>query len=233
MLIKIGIVGTGNMGRVIGLTLARKGHNVFFGARNLSKVSSIAGDFDENVQYGTNQEAAEFGEVIYYNPRDVNPNDVLRDINVLNDKIVICSHNSDVPSDFNFEAITFSKAETLQAQIPLAHVVTAFNTITQETFELADRGLTELCVACLVASDNTKSKSIVFRLVEQIGFKAIDCGELRQSRLIESAADLVRMLMYKEQTPLKGLSFISLPEVPQLLGGRYKSKLHNHKLNET
>lgn len=230
---KIGIIGTGNMGKVIGLTLAQQRHNVFFGARDLSKVSSLAEGFGVNVQYGSNQEAADYGEAVYYNPRDVAPSEVLVDTTVLSGKPVICSHNSTVPLDFHFEPITLSKAEILQSQIPFAHVVTAFNTVTQETFELSGRGLKELNIACLVASDDSKSKDVVSQLVEQIGFKAIDCGELRQSRLIESTADLVRMLMYKEKTPWKGLSFMSLPEVSQMLGGRITSKLHNHNLNKT
>ncbi len=230
---KIGIVGTGNMGKVIGLTLAQQGHSVFFGARDSSKVSSLVEDFDMDLQHGTNQGAADYGEVIYYNPRDVAPGEVLADIAALNGKPIICSHNSVVPPDFAFQPIALSKAEILQSQIPLAHVVTAFNTTTQETFELSGRGLKELNIACLVASDDVESKSIVSQLVEQIGFNAIDCGDLRQSRLIESAADLVRMLMYKERTPWKGLSFISLPKVPQLLGGRLESRLHNHNVNDT
>lgn len=225
---KIGIVGTGNMGKVIGLTLAKQGHEIFFGARNLAKVAGLAKDFFLDVKHGTNQQAADYGEVIYYNPRDVDPGEVLTDITALNEKPVICSHNSTVPSDFQFEPIICSKAEILQSQIPMAHVVTAFNTITQETFELSGRGLKELNIACLLASNDENAKDQVSRLVEQIGFNAIDCGELRQSRLIEGAADLVRMLMYMAQSPWKGLSFMSLPQVKQVLGGRIQSKLHNH-----
>lgn len=90
---KIGIVGTGNMGKVIGITLAQQGHSVFFGARNLNKISNSAKDYGVNVQYGSNQDAADYGDVIYYNPRDVPPGDVLINIESLTGKPVICSHN--------------------------------------------------------------------------------------------------------------------------------------------
>lgn len=225
---KIGIVGTGNMGKVIGLTLAQQGHSVFFGARDLNKVSGFSEDYGVSVQYGSNQNAADYGDVIYYNPRDIAPNDVLKDVEALSEKPVICSHNGKVPEDFHFHAITHSRAEILQIQIPSAHVVTAFNTITQETFELSGRGLNELNVCCFVASDDAESKNIVSQLIEQIGFTPVDCGDLRQSRLIESAADLIRMLMYKAQTPWKAFSFIDLPEVQQVFSGRIKSALHHH-----
>jgi len=225
---KIGIIGTGNMGKAIGLPLARQGHSIFFGARGLDKVAHLARDFAGKIHYGSNQEAANYGDVIYYNPRDVAPTEVIADITALNGKPVICSHNGTVPQDFHFDAISYSKAEALQSQLPQAHIVTAFNTNTQESFELSGRGLKELNIACLVASDDNNSKATVSRLIEQIGFVPIDCGELRQSRLIESAADLARMLMYKAQSPWKGLSFVSLPEVEQLFGGRIQSRLHRH-----
>ncbi|KUI99726.1 NADPH-dependent F420 reductase [Vibrio sp. MEBiC08052] len=228
---KIGIVGTGNMGKVIGLTLARQGHSVFFGARDLRKVAGFAADYGVNVQCGSNQAAADYGDVIYYNPRDVAPNEVLTDINALSGKPVICSHNGTVPQDFQFDAITCSKAEILQRQIPSAHVVTAFNTITQETFELAEQGLDALNVCCFVASDTPEAKNRVSQLIGQIGFTPVDCGDLRQSRLIESAADLIRMLMYKAQTPWKAFSLIDLPEVQQVFSGRIQSALHDHKLD--
>lgn len=230
---KIGIVGTGNMGKVIGITLAQKGHSVFFGARDLNKISGFSEDYGVSVQFGSNQDAAEYGDVIYYNPRDVAPIDVLEDVEVLSGKPVICSHNGTVPENFHFHAITHSRAEFLQSQIPSACVVTAFNTITQETFELSGRGLKALNVCCFVASDDEASKDMVTKLVEQIGFTPVDCGELRQSRLIEGAADLIRMFMYKAQTPWKALSVIDLPEVRQVFSARIQSALHHHGPQET
>lgn len=225
---KVGIVGTGNMGKVIGITLAKQGHSVFFGARNLSKVANFAEQYDVDVLYGSNQAAAEYGDVIYYNPRDIDPVEVLQDIEALTGKPVICSHNGTVPADFQFESVTFSRAESLQHQIPNAHVVTAFNTITQEAFELSGQGLEKHNVACLVASDNGDAKRLVSQLIDHIGFTSVDCGELRQSRLIESAADLVRMLMYKAKTPWKGFSLIDLPQVQQVFSDRIQSALHDH-----
>lgn len=224
---RVGIVGTGNMGKVIGVALARQGHEVFFGARDLAKIAGYSDEFAIAASIGSNQQAAEFAEVVYYNPRDVHPQEVLDDLDCLTGKAVICSHNGVVPSNFEFATIHQSKAEALQQQIPHAHVVTAFNTITQETFELSGGELKALNVCCLLASNHEPAKQLVSQLVSDIGFNPADCGSLNQSRLIEGAADLVRMLMYKANTPWKALSFIDLPQVEQQFSYRIASKLHD------
>ena len=223
---KIGIVGTGNMGRVLGLALAERGHQVFFGARNIEKAELAAKLGTSNTFFGDNQQAAEFGDVIYYNPRDVSPTDVLSNPDVLNGKVVIESHNGSVPSDFSFAPVIESRAETLQSQIPEAQVVAAFNTITQEIFEHANRSLDGLNIACFIAGDQPEAREIVAQLVASLGFTPVDCGELRQARLIESAADLVRMLLYKQKSPWASFSFTQIPPLqPSRLGGRQASSL--------
>ncbi len=223
---KIGIVGTGNMGRVLGLALAECGHQVFFGARDVSKAEHAARLGGINARFGSNQEAAEFGEIIYYNPRDVDPREVLSDTGALTGKIVIDSHNGSVPADFEFQPILESRAEILQRRIPAAKVVKAFNTVTQEIFEHANRGLADYRIACFLASDDPAALQTVAQLATHLGFEAVDCGELRQSRLIESAADLVRMLLYKQKSPWASLRIAQLPPVnPGRLGGREPSRL--------
>ncbi len=119
-----------------------------------------------------------------------------------------------------------SRAEVLQSQIPKAHVVAAFNTITQELFEHANRSLGGLNIACFIAGNQPEAREIVAQLAASLGFTPVDCGELRQARLIESAADLVRMLMYKQKSPWASFSFTQVPSLqPSRLGGRQASSL--------
>lgn len=222
----IGIIGTGNMGRVLGLVLAEIGHQVFFGGRNIEKAEQAAKLGAANTLFGTNQQAAEFGDVIYYNPRDIHPADVLSNLGALDGKIVIESHNGSVPADFAFEPVIESRAEMLQRQIPKALVVAAFNTITQEIFECSNRGLVDRNIACFIAADEPRAREVLAQLVGSIGFTPVDCGELRQARLIESAADLVRMLLYKQKSPWASFSFTQVPPLqPGRLGGRQASSL--------
>lgn len=223
---KIGIVGTGNMGRVVGLALAERGHEVFFGARNIEKAARAASFSRAGVQFGSNDQAAEFGEVVFYSPRDTNPCEVLSDVAALDGKIVIDAHNGIMPAGYEFELIRESRAEKLQRQIPRARVVKAFNTITQELLEYANRGLDTYRVACFIASDHAEASKLIAELAGSLGFVPLDCGGLRQARLIEGAADLLRMLLYMQKSPWSSFTLTSVPPVyPGRFGGREPSGL--------
>lgn len=102
---KIGIVGTGNMERVLGLVLAERGHQVFFGARDLERAARTARLSEFDTRSGSNRQAADFGEVIFYNPRDVDPREVIDDIHAVDGKIVVDAHNGSVPDGFAFEPV--------------------------------------------------------------------------------------------------------------------------------
>lgn len=60
---KIGIIGSGNMGRSLGLLWAEQGHKVFFGARTVEKGQVVAEFAQHGTKGGTNDEAAAFGNV--------------------------------------------------------------------------------------------------------------------------------------------------------------------------
>ena len=70
---KIGIVGTGNMGRALGLRWARARHEVLFGSRDLNKAGAIAANGSASTQAGDFDAAAAFGDVILYTIRDYFP----------------------------------------------------------------------------------------------------------------------------------------------------------------
>lgn len=223
---KIGIVGTGNMGRSIGLCLSKAGHEVFFGARSEEKAKAATDLSGGKAKHGTNQQAAEFAEIIYYNPRDVAPSEVLSDVSAFNGKIVIESNNGPVPSDYSFEPVIESRSEQLQKQIPEAIVVKAFNTMAQEVFEVDKDELQRSKVSCFVACDSDEARKTVMGLTADIGFDPIDTGALRQARLLESAADLIRMLIGTRRDLGATFSITSLP-IPEerALGGRQETKL--------
>jgi predicted dinucleotide-binding enzyme len=129
---KIGIIGSGNMGRSLGILWADRGHKVFFGGRTAEKGQSVAAFAQRGSQGGTNDEAAAFGEVLLYSVRGIHPAEVLSSIDVLTGKILIDPNNSAIPEGFTYEPIVKSLAETLAEQVPNAIVVKAFNTMSQE-----------------------------------------------------------------------------------------------------
>jgi 8-hydroxy-5-deazaflavin:NADPH oxidoreductase len=52
-MMKIGIIGSGNMGRSLGMLWAEQGHEIFFGARTAEKGQSVAAFVDRGTQGGT------------------------------------------------------------------------------------------------------------------------------------------------------------------------------------
>ena len=223
---KIGILGSGNMGRSLGILWAEQGHEVFFGARTAEKGKAVVESAGNNAQGGTNDEAAAFGDVLLYTIRGVNPAEVLTSVD-LDGKILIDCNNYEIPENFAYLPIEQSLAEKLAGEVPQARVVKAFNTMAQEVFELSPQPLKEHNVSVFVAGDDEDARKIVMNLAKDIGFVPVDCGELRFARLIEGLGDLIRYLMIGQK--LGSYTTISVETLPaaqnERLGGRQTSSL--------
>jgi 8-hydroxy-5-deazaflavin:NADPH oxidoreductase len=223
---KIGIIGSGNMGRSLGVVWAELGHEVFFGGRDVEQARQAAALTQGRARYGTNDEAALFGEVLLYSLRGVAPSDGLRRADSLDNKIVIDLNNSEIPPDFAYPPITISHAEKLQQQIPRARVVKAYNTLPQEIFELSPDRIRQFKVATFIAADDQNARKTVIDLSGQLGLDPIDCGSLERARLLEGLADFIRFLMIGGGRPDANFSIVDVPDVENpRLGGRQASKL--------
>ncbi len=224
---KIGILGSGNMGRSLGILWAKQGHHVYFGSRDTAKGKAVAEFAGYETQGGTNDQAAAFADVILWTVRDVMPKELLSNTEVLNGKIIIDCNNQEIPAEFAYPAIAESLAEKLAKAAPNAFVVKAFNTMAQEVFELAPEPLKDYQVSVFVAGDDEPARKIVMQLAEEIGFAPVDCGFLRNARLVEGLGDFIRLMIIGQQ---KGAyATISVNVLPaaheQRLGGRQASNL--------
>jgi 8-hydroxy-5-deazaflavin:NADPH oxidoreductase len=198
--VQIGIIGSGNMGRTLGLAWARSGHEVCFGSRDPSKARALAGQGGASARAGDFDAAAAFGEVVLYTVRDVLPSRLLADVTVLADKVVVDCNNRDIgddsdPSSFRFdmppEAI--SSTQRLARDIPDARVVKAFNTLPSPVLALDREQLARARVSLFACADDGVAKAKVLGLAEQLGLHGIDCGGLERSWLLDALADFVRL----------------------------------------
>jgi 8-hydroxy-5-deazaflavin:NADPH oxidoreductase len=227
----IGILGTGNMGRVLGALWAELGHQISFGARDPAKAREAVelcarNGSGANARPGSNDEAAAFGEVIYFNPRDVPARDLLSDPAVLDGKIVIESHNGPLPRPFEAMPVELSRSERLQVELPGARVVKAFNTMAQEVFELCPQRIRDAQVSVFVASDHEDAKSRVMSLALAMGFAPIDCGPLSSARQLEGLGDFIRSIIVSRADVMATLSVHSLPAADAArFGPRLPSRL--------
>src|SRR5262245_35552798 len=200
---KIGIIGTGNMGRALGLRWAREDHHVLFGSRDLNKAKAVAADGGGSGQAGDFDAAAAFGEVVLYTVRNVFPSSLLQHPQALSGKIVIDCNNSDmlglaVPSPDqsvpgpHFVPLIPSLAERLAADVPGARVVKAFNTMASRVIELDRETLAPHRISVFLCSDDPQAKAIVSGLADELGFVSVGSGELIRARLVEGVADFIR-----------------------------------------
>lgn len=220
---KIGILGSGNMGRTLGSAWAAAGHAVFFGSRDAAKGQAIAATISSSAG-GSNQEAAEFGEVIFQTVRSL-PTEFLDEPSVLTGKLVIDCNNRSIPNDFQFGPPPIpSFAEQLAASVPGIRVVKALNTMAQEVFNHPPEGLHDYGVTCFLAGDDSEGKAIVQQLVEELGLTAIDCGPLSHAWLLEAAGDLIRYVIINQQKgPYATFAVPVLPPTESRFGGQQAS----------
>lgn len=210
---KIGIIGSGNMGRALGNAWAQKDHQIFFGSRTAEKGKTVAKEVGRGTQGGTNSEAAEFGDILLYSLKGINPTEVISSIELLTNKILIDINNVDIPEDFNYPPIITSLAQTLAEQVPQTKVVKAFNSIPRQVLEIDPKLLSGYNISVFVASDDADAKKVVMNLAQEIGFNPIDSGNLSNARLLEELVNFYRFLIIKQEMgPYTSFSVNFLPE---------------------
>ena len=189
---KYGILGTGMVGEALAKHLASKGHEVMIGSRT-GKMIDVA-----NAKFGTFDETAKFGEVLFNCTMGLISVDALKVIgrDRLKNKILIDVAN---PLDFSkgmpptlSVSNTDSLGEQLQREFPEAKVVKAFNTVNCAVMVNPNSVPGDHHLFICGNDDNAK-KSVLNILVEDFGWKAkniFDLGDITNSRATESLLPL-------------------------------------------
>ena len=224
---KIGIVGSGNVGRSLGVLWAEHGHDVFFGSRDVEHARAAAA-YARDAPFGSNAEAARFGEAVLWTLQSVPASEAIGDPELLAGKVVIDPTNGPMREDARLGPAQDepSLAERLALELPQARVVKAFNTLPIEIHELSPTPLRDFAVSVFLAGDDAEAKAIVSRLALKIGYFPVDCGGLKAARMLEGLADFTRYVARETgQGPYAALSLYALPEAKsRRLGGRTPSE---------
>jgi predicted dinucleotide-binding enzyme len=197
--VKIAVLGAGNVGGTLGKAFALTGHDIFFGVPNpedekSKKLVDTIGR--NNASVGSVADAVHSAElVVLATPWDA-ARAALQSAGNLTNKIVIDCTNP-LKEDLSGLVIghTTSAAEQVAQWTDGAKVCKAFN---QTGFQnMANPKFSSGNAVMFVCGDDSISKKIVLRIVEQIGFESIDAGELSVARLLEPLAMLWIHLRYK------------------------------------
>ena len=179
---KIGIIGAGNIGTATAQLFIKAGHEIAIAnSRGPETLKDKVAELSDKAQAATIEDAAKFGEVVLiaipFGKYKTLPAAAFRD------KIVIDSNNYYPNRDGQFAEIdhdSTTSSELLAEHLKGARLVKGFNTIWSE--HLKTQGDTKLLLAerraIFIASDDSEAKETVAKLIEEIGFAAIDTGFL-------------------------------------------------------
>ena len=188
---KIGIIGSGNVGGALGKGWARKGHSVIFGVRDTSgsKLLALLKQAGANARSGSVAEAAAFGEVVVFATPWSAAQDAVRNAGNLSGKIVIDCINP-LKADYSGleVGLTTSGAEQVATWAKGAKVVKMFNTTGANNMEnpVYPSGPTTM----FYCGDDANAKKAAAQLANDLGFAPVDAGGLAIARLLEPLAML-------------------------------------------
>lgn len=180
MIMKVAIIGAGKMGRGLAALATAQGHEVWIGARDLTKevpgarvasVSDAAANADL-VVLGLFYSAA-----LEVAAKQGFEGQVVMDI------------SNPITADFQDLVVghTTSAAEEIQKAAPKARVVKGFNTIFAGLLAPEAR---KGAVQTFIAGDDAAAKTVVLDFARAAGFDARDAGPLKNSRFLEPLGEM-------------------------------------------
>ena len=181
---KIGIIGTGEIGGALARHWAAAGHQLLISSRHPEQLQTLAKELGPNVKVGSPREAAAFGDVVMLAvPYGATPQ-VGRDYAAeLKGKVVLDAGNP-YPSRDGDMAVRDRQRGTGVASaeyLPGTRLVRAFNAINSGPLEHeAFRKPEKLGIP--LAADDPEAMKIAEQLVRDAGFDPVPVGKLARAR---------------------------------------------------
>jgi 8-hydroxy-5-deazaflavin:NADPH oxidoreductase len=180
---RIGIIGAGHIGSTLAKRFVDVGHEVAVSnSRGPETLASLVDALGERAQANTTADAVRFGDVVVV----AIPMGRYREVptDAVTGKVVIDANNYYPQRDGHFEELDSDRttsSELLQAHLPGAHVVKAFNAI--QWMRLRDDGRPAADperLAIPLSGDDEEAKRTVAELIDQLGFDPVDAGTLAE-----------------------------------------------------
>lgn len=190
---KIGILGTGDVGKAIGKGFIELGHEVMLAGREAGneKATAWAQSMGEKAQSGAFADAAKFGELIVLATLGVVTDQAigLAGLDNFDGKLVWDTTN---PLDFSkgmppslLGGLGSSSGEKIQAQIPKSKVVKVFNTVGNALmFRPKLQG--DIRPDMFICGDDEEAKRQTGALLTDFGWDSVDVGGINCSHYLES-----------------------------------------------
>ncbi len=194
---KIGIIGSGNVGSALGKIWASNGNEIMFSSRHPENLKGLAESIGKNACYGLPAEAAKYGEVVVLSVPWTQAIDALKSAGSLKGKVLIDCTNPLKP-DMSGLAVghTTSAAEEVAKAAPGAKVVKAFNTTFAAVMNSPSRTFGSQKATGFYCGDDSSAKAIVSGLIKETGLDPLDVGPLMCARYLEPLAMLAMQIAF-------------------------------------
>ncbi len=203
---KVGIIGTGNVGKAIGEALRAKGYEVTYGSRNPQSAG-----LPQGVRVTSQAEVAKDSDLIVLAVPYLALKETIHAAGKDNfkDKVVIDVTNvmgKNGEWDIGFKT---SGAEELSKELKHAKVVKAFNTVFAQ--HMGEGSANGEKLDLFMASDHDDAKAAVREIGEKLGFNVVDAGQLQAARLLEAVGMFNIHLGFTQKVPFEGIRLVRKP----------------------
>jgi 8-hydroxy-5-deazaflavin:NADPH oxidoreductase len=212
---KVGILGSGEVGKALAIGFAGLGHQVKVGSRDFEsdKLKEWLDELEDKVTIDSFEQTAAFGEIIVLAIKWDGVENAIHLANPenLSHKIVIDITN---PLDFTngmpptlYVGHTNSGGEIIQRLLPKSYIVKTLNIVNNKTMvsPLYDQGLPSM----FLCGNNDNAKKRVTEILQNFGWKDItDLGDITESRIIEPLTCLWVNYGMKHNTWTHAITFL-------------------------
>ena len=190
--IKIGIIGSGNLGGAVGTLWVKSGHPVLFSSRHPEELKKLVDSLGPLARAGTVREALAFGDVVLIAvPYGAYPQISKDYAQEFKGKIVIDAGNAvpardgEIAKEARENGIGMTSAKYLAG----ARIVRAFNTLNYRRLtSISNRP--EGRIAIPMAGDDKDALAVVSTLVRDAGFDPVIIGPLERAKDFAQGAPL-------------------------------------------
>jgi predicted dinucleotide-binding enzyme len=188
---RIGIIGSGEVGASLAVGLKKHGHDVMRGSRDPKKLKAWQDDKGKGIALGDLAETARHGELVVLAVKGVGAEEAVRlaGIDNLAGKPVLDTTNPIAEAPPTNGVLSFftgpneSLMERLQKLAPAAKFVKAFSCVGNDL--MVDPKLKGGPPTMFICGNDDAAKQATTKLLQDIGWESLDLGKAESARAIE------------------------------------------------
>ena len=190
--IKIGIIGSGNLGSTLGTLWVKSGHPVLFSSRHPEELEKLVDSLGPLARAGTVREALTFGDVVFvavpYSAYPQLGKDYAREFAgkiVIDAGNAVLARDGEITKEARENGIGITSAKYLAG----ARIVRAFNTLNYRRLaSISNRP--EGRIGIPMAGDDKEALAVASALVRDAGFDPVIIGPLERAKDFAQGAPL-------------------------------------------